>query len=158
MSRPLRPKPPTLPCRYNLQPANSGTRVHEQSEIFTPQAKRTQVRVACMACQRKKAKASQPLEDMVSTWFALTIEQCDGLRPSCAPCAKRGVVCEYEAEPDVSRLTSLRRRIEALQAERDLLYGMLVCVRTCSESDAQEVFRQLRVCSDPIKVAKALSN
>lgn len=59
--RPLLPKPPTLPFQARLQASNLDPRLQEQPSDSTPQAKRTQVRVACGACQKKKVKSSQPL-------------------------------------------------------------------------------------------------
>lgn len=59
--RQLLPKPSILPGQARLQLRNLDPRLREQPKDSTPQAKRAQVRVACAACQRKKAKASQPL-------------------------------------------------------------------------------------------------
>jgi hypothetical protein len=67
-------------------------------------------------------------------------------------------VCRYDVEPDISRFTSIRRRNEALQTERDLLYRLIVYMSTCSEIEAQDVFRRLRACHDPVVVAKSLSD
>lgn len=59
--RPLLPKPSTLPCQVGLNLSNLDPRLREQPKISTSQRKRAQVRVACVTCQRKKAKASQLL-------------------------------------------------------------------------------------------------
>lgn len=66
-------------------------------------------------------------------------------------------MCKYDVEPDVSRFTSMQRRSEALQTERDLLYRLIVYMSTRSEGEAQEAFRRLRTCNDPLEVAKSLS-
>jgi hypothetical protein len=71
-------------------------------------------------------------------------------------CAKKNVVCRYDVEPDVSRFTSIRRRNEALQTERDLLYKLIVYLSAGSEIEVQDVFRRLRACHDPLEVAKSL--
>ena len=52
----------------------------------------------------------------------------------------------------------MQRKNEALQTERDLLYRLIVYMSTRSDIEAQEAFRRLRTCSDPIEVAKSLSN
>jgi hypothetical protein len=50
-----------LTCQARLQLSNLDPRLREQPENYTPHAKRAQVRVACVACQRKKAKVSRLL-------------------------------------------------------------------------------------------------
>ena len=70
--RPLLPKPPTLPFQARLQACNLDPRLQEQPNNSSPQAKRTQVRVACGACQKKKVKASQPLATAFR-WWRLTV-------------------------------------------------------------------------------------
>lgn len=159
MLRPLIPKGPRSPSyQATLQPDNVDPRLREPSPPSTPQAKRAQVRVACVACQRHKAKASQALDAYFWILVALTVQQCDGHRPSCARCTRRRVVCKYDVEPDVSRFKSVQRRNEALQTERDLLYRLAVYMSTRSEAEAQEAFRRLRTCDDPLEVAKSLSD
>lgn len=88
---------------------------------------------------------------------ALTSKQCDGHRPSCARCAKKNVTCEYSVEPGTTRLQSLRRRNDALETELDLLLRLINYIRTRSDDEAQEAFRQLRASDDPLEVAKLLS-
>jgi hypothetical protein len=62
----------------------------------------------------------------------------------------------YDVEPDTSRFTSIRRRNEALQAERDLLWRLIGYLSTGAEIEVQDVFRRLRACHDPLEVAKSL--
>lgn len=76
--------------------------------------------------------------------FARTNAQCDGHRPSCARCAKKSATCRYDVEPDISRLTSIRKRTEALQAELDLSKKLINHMHTCSDTEAQEIIRRLR--------------
>lgn len=89
--------------------------------------------------------------------MALIFKQCDGRRPSCARCARRNVICEYNVEPDTSRLQSLRQRNDALETELDLLRRLINYIRTRSTTEALEAFRQIRACEDPLEVAKLLS-
>jgi len=51
----------------------------------------------------------------------------------------------------------MRRRNEALQAERDLLHKLVVYISTCSEIEAHDIFRRLRTSHDPLEMAKSLS-
>jgi hypothetical protein len=89
--------------------------------------------------------------------LTLTFEQCDGLRLSCARCAKRSVVCDYVVEPDTSHYKPIQRRNDALQTEPDLLRRLIIYMSTRSEIEAQEAFRRLRTCDDALEVAKSLS-
>lgn len=51
----------------------------------------------------------------------------------------------------------MQLRKEALRTERDLLYGVIHYMSTCSDIEAQEAFSQLRTCDNPFEVAKNLS-
>lgn len=64
-------------------------------------------------------------------------------------------MCEYNVEPDTSR--SLRQRNNALEAELDLLRRLINYIRARPSIEAQEAFRQLRACDEPLDVAKLLS-
>jgi hypothetical protein len=128
------------------------------SRTSTLRLGRHQARVACVECHRGKTKVNQAISGKHISVFALTIEQCDGHRPSCARCARKSANCEYDVEPDTSRLTSIRQRAEALQTELDLLHKLIRYIHTCSNIEAQEGFRLLRACEDPLDVAKSLSN
>ena len=66
-------------------------------------------------------------------------------------------MCEYNVEPDTSRLQSLRQRNDALKTELDLLRRLVNHIRTRSSTEALEAFRQLRACDDPLTVARQLS-
>lgn len=155
--RPLVPRLPfSLSHQTSLQTSNLDPRLRESPAIFTPRAKRAQVRVACIACYRQRAKASQLLE-LCTKILTLTFGQCDGLRPSCARCTKKGVVCDYDVEPDTSRYKSIQRRNDALQTELDLLRRLIIYMSTRSAIEAQEAFRRIRTCDDALEVAKSLS-
>lgn len=88
----------------------------------------------------------------------LTTYQCDGHRPSCERCARTGVLCAYDVEPDISRLASFRRRNDVLQSEIDLLFGLIDYIRKRSETEAQEAFRRIRASADLVEVAKSLTS
>jgi hypothetical protein len=149
----------SLSQRSALQPDDSDPELsRSSSRTSTSRFGRPQTRVACLECRSGKTKVNQAIMKEQVSIFSLTIEQCDGHRPSCARCAKKSATCEYGVEPDMSRLTSIRQSIEALQTELDLLHGLIRYIHTCSDIEAQEGFRRLRACEDPLDVAKSLSN
>lgn len=156
--RPLIPKVSRSPsCQASLQLSNNlDPRLREPPRTSTLKAKRAQVRVACVTCQRQKAKVSLVLETCKIS-LTLTLEQCDSHRPACARCTRRSVACRYDVEAGVSRYTSIQQRNGVLQTERDLLYRLIVYMSTRSEIEAKEVFGRIRMCSNPFEVAKSLS-
>lgn len=83
------------------------------------------------------------------------MRQCDGAVPSCSRCATKGVICNYDVEPNVARSTSLRRRHDSLQEEVDELRRFH---RTCSRTSRHQsyrIFRRIRIINDPSEVAKS---
>lgn len=91
--------------------------------------KRQQVAVACAFCQVRKCK-------------------CDGRKPSCASCLRKGTKCVYEVDGDCRRVDQLRRRNTAL-TERCLgLEHLLTCLRSCDESEAAELLQRVRTGED----------
>jgi len=86
--------------------------------------KRTQVRAACVACQRGKVK-------------------CEGTRPSCTRCTSKALACKYDLEPGVSRPESMRRKNDALQAEVDRLRELLTHDRSTTKTKCLENDQQL---------------
>jgi hypothetical protein len=149
----------SLSQRSTLQPDDSDPKLSKSSSrTSTSRLGRPQTRVACVECRRRKTKVNQAIVKEQVSIFSLTIEQCDGNRPSCARCAEKSVTCEYGVEADTSRLTSIRQRAEALQTELDLLHGLIRYIHTCSNIEAQEGFRRIRACEAPLDVAKSLSS
>jgi hypothetical protein len=149
----------SLPQRSTLQSNDSDPKLSKSSSRTSMlRLERPQTRVACVQCQGGKTKVNQAFSERYISFFALTIEQCDGNRPSCARCARKSAACEYDVEPDTSRLASIQQRTEALQTELGLLHNLVRYIHTCSDIEAQEGFRRLRACEDPLDVAKSLSN
>ncbi|KAG9700424.1 hypothetical protein KCU95_g920, partial [Aureobasidium melanogenum] len=64
--------------------------------------------VACTRCRSRKIKAS-----------------CDGQRPTCSRCIIRQQLCVYTAEPDASPIVSLKRKLDALQKQREEVSQLL---------------------------------
>jgi hypothetical protein len=74
----------------------------------------------------------------------MKLGQCDGNRPSCGHCMKKGAICEYDVDPGVTRLETMRRKNDFLQREVDQLRELFDYIRTCPEVEAKQVYRQLR--------------
>jgi hypothetical protein len=66
-------------------------------------------------------------------------------------------MCEYDVGLDTSRYKSMQLMNDALQTELDLLHKLIVYMGTRSDIEAQEAFRRLRTCDDPLELAKSLS-
>jgi hypothetical protein len=101
--------------------------------------------------QRRCASLSVALQN------ADSCQQCDGQRSSCQRCVEKGLSCVYDIEPDISHLTSLRRKHRALQTEVNQLHAVVECIRTRPDMDASEAFRQIRASKEPLDIAKSLS-
>ncbi|KAF9874919.1 C6 transcription factor [Colletotrichum karsti] len=99
--------------------------------------KRQVIAVACNQCRRRKAK-------------------CDGNRPKCQHCTKRGIECHYEANQGETVSLALKRKANDLETEntqyRDLF--RMVCSKT--EDEAQEIFRRIRKTGDPLTVLESI--
>lgn len=88
--------------------------------------KRSQISVACEVCRRRKAK-------------------CDGVRPVCGPCHARGPTdCKYIADPDATRMTTLKRKYEALSQSKRQLEDLYDLLRLRSPDEADEILRRIR--------------
>jgi hypothetical protein len=61
---------------------------------------------------------------------------------------KRGALCEYDTDPDVSRATALRRKNHALQNEIGYLTNFFNHIRDCPEAEAKEMFWKIRKSDD----------
>lgn len=90
--------------------------------------KRRPVNVACESCRKRKSR-------------------CNGGKPVCEMCARRGVkACSY-ADGD-----GLKQENFELKVENEQLHDLLNRIRTLSEKEAQEVFTRLRTAEDPLAV------
>ncbi|ROT37566.1 hypothetical protein SODALDRAFT_200087 [Sodiomyces alkalinus F11] len=121
-----------LPAPASQTTANSP--VDESEPTPTPQARsssvgrrRPQTRVACTPCRRKKSK-------------------CDGRRPVCSACTNAGSPqdCEYDADPDISRVAALRKKSEDLQRRVALLEELFHLLALRPEQDSIEILRRMR--------------
>ncbi|KAK1995363.1 hypothetical protein LX36DRAFT_659716 [Colletotrichum falcatum] len=100
-------------------------------------AKRQVIAVACDNCRRRKAK-------------------CDGHRPKCQHCSKRGVDCHYEANQGETVSLALKRKASVLETENAQYRDLFRMVCTKSEDEAKEIFRRIRVSGDPIRVLESI--
>lgn len=82
--------------------------------------------------------------------------QCDGQRHSCQRCMRRNLTCVYNVEPDISRLTSLRRKYSVLQIEVNQLRQLVEHIRTCSDLDLCNILRPIRTSNEPFDIEKLL--
>ncbi|KAF6806544.1 Nitrogen assimilation transcription factor nirA 5 [Colletotrichum sojae] len=94
---------------------------------------RHQVPSACLQCRRRKVK-------------------CSGTRPACWRCATQDLECEWDTEPDTSRVVSIRRRKEELERENEDLHELLRFLQARPEEEAVEIFKRLRASGDALQV------
>ncbi|WQF76258.1 Putative zn(2)Cys(6) fungal-type DNA-binding domain-containing protein [Colletotrichum destructivum] len=100
-------------------------------------SKRQVVAVACHSCRRRKAK-------------------CDGQRPKCQHCSKRGVECHYEANQGETVSLALKRKANDLETENTQYRDLFRMVCTKSGDEAKEIFRRIRFSGDPIRVLESI--
>jgi hypothetical protein len=99
----------SLPQRSTLQSNDTDPELSKSSSrTAILRLGRPQTQVTCVECHRGKTKVNQAISGKHISVFALTAEQCDGHRPSCARCA----TYEYDVEPDTSHLISIRQMTE----------------------------------------------
>lgn len=87
--------------------------------------KRIQISVACENCRKRKAK-------------------CDGSRPACTPCQDRALECSYGADPDSTRMTTLKRKYQTISDRNDELEGLLRVLRDDAPSQAHAALDLIR--------------
>ncbi|KAJ0307466.1 hypothetical protein COL516b_004080 [Colletotrichum fioriniae] len=100
-------------------------------------SKRQVIAVACDNCRRRKAK-------------------CDGHRPKCQHCSKRGVECHYEANQGETVSLALKRKANDLESENVQYKELFRMVCTKSEDEAKEIFRRIRLSGDPLRVLESI--
>lgn len=117
-----------------------------KTAILKPSTRRQAVTsVACGHCQKQKSKVSATIA--TPSWDdALTsVPKCDGVRPMCGPCGRRGRTdCSYELPRDQRRSTFMRERIEELKRETSELKEIIrgICLAADREA-AVEAARML---------------
>ncbi|KAJ1323395.1 transcriptional regulatory protein GAL4 [Microdochium nivale] len=90
--------------------------------------------LACNECRRVKCK-------------------CDGERPTCGLCERKGVTCDYDAGPrGRTALMALRHQHSLLEAENIQLRELLRLIASLPPTDASEVLGRLRTNEDPLRV------
>ncbi|EFY97999.1 Zn(2)-C6 fungal-type DNA-binding domain protein [Metarhizium robertsii ARSEF 23] len=112
-----------------ILPNPSGSRTHEASD--TPQSERLKRRrstfVACNTCRVRKTG-------------------CDGNRPSCTRCMRRGTPCTYvSAGLEETPAMAIRREIETLKQEKSKLQELLNMLRTLPELRSLYLLQKLRL-------------
>lgn len=125
MSRPLRPLLPVE--RHNpqteLPPLVPPTRLRH---------KRKAIAVACQACRKRKAR-------------------CDGAKPTCNTCCRRGTECSYTV---LDTNVMLVRDAAKLKIENHELRNLIRLLSALSEPEAHDIFMRLRTTDDPIAVLR----
>ncbi|KAI9927032.1 hypothetical protein MW887_003413 [Aspergillus wentii] len=86
--------------------------------------RRTNAKIACGQCRKRKSR-------------------CLGGVP-CEPCVVAKTECIIDNDSDGRRKTGLKRKIEALEEDRDLLMRLLQTLRDENRSEANEVFNLIR--------------
>ncbi|KAG9513112.1 hypothetical protein KCV07_g9019, partial [Aureobasidium melanogenum] len=97
--------------------------------------KRSVVHVACACCRRLRIK-------------------CDGVRPTCQPCARRYEDCVYDVEANTTRSNALKRKNEELAKENTQLRTLYNFLQNRPLFEAEEIFRRVRSTQDPLDVLR----
>ncbi|KAH0401812.1 hypothetical protein KCU89_g3781, partial [Aureobasidium melanogenum] len=97
--------------------------------------KRSVVHVACACCRRLRIK-------------------CDGVRPTCQPCARRYEDCVYDVEANTTRSNALKRKNEELAKENTQLRTLYDFLQNRPLIEAEEIFRRVRSTQDPLDVLR----
>ncbi|KAI4850764.1 hypothetical protein E4T44_02555 [Aureobasidium sp. EXF-8845] len=97
--------------------------------------KRSVVHVACACCRRLRIK-------------------CDGIRPTCQPCARRYEDCVYDVEANTTRSNALKRKNEELAQENAQLRRLYDSLLNRPLAEAEEIFRRIRSTWDPLEVLR----
>ncbi|KAF7549675.1 hypothetical protein G7Z17_g6218 [Cylindrodendrum hubeiense] len=99
--------------------------------------KRAVVGVACVNCRRRKAK-------------------CNSARPSCGHCLKRQAECIYSDDKTEVVSLDLKRKHTSIELENTQYRELFILLRDKPEGESDEIFRRLRVSSDPLRVLEAI--
>ncbi|KZF20194.1 hypothetical protein L228DRAFT_24053 [Xylona heveae TC161] len=94
-----------------------------------PKPKRQIIAAACEACRRRRSK-------------------CDGRRPTCSICLRKGSECEYAAEPDESRVAAIKRKNEMLQRELGEMKEIYSYLQTKPEPQVLALLHRIRSTPD----------
>ncbi|CAD0096653.1 unnamed protein product [Aureobasidium vineae] len=126
--------------------------LQQSTDAKVTKPKRTVVHVACACCRRLRIKVrvafSRP-EGLVDSWW-----QCDGVRPTCQPCARRYEDCVYDVEANTTRSNALKRKNEELAKENTQLRRLYDFLLNRPLVEAEEIFRRIRSTQDPLEVLR----
>jgi len=151
--RVLAPKPSISDSSASkIQRKGTLLRSQEPHDPTFEKPKRGQVKAACVACQRGKAKVRGLAHASERRWNFCYLHvaqlilqaQCDGIRPACTRCTSKAVACVYDVEIGVSRSQSMRRKNDGLQAEVDRLRELLAHGHNVTKTKSLENCQQLR--------------
>ncbi|KAF6829621.1 Nitrogen assimilation transcription factor nit-4-like protein 7 [Colletotrichum plurivorum] len=78
--------------------------------------------------------------------------ECTGTRPVCFRCSTQGLDCEWDTEPDTTRLESLRKRNEELERENEDLREFISFLYSRPREEALEIFNRLRSTGNALQV------
>lgn len=70
--------------------------------------------------------------------------QCDGGRPTCGPCHRARVDCEYDAPEGLTQREAEKKRLKELNQSKENLQSTLEILRHGSEADAVAALRRIR--------------
>lgn len=74
--------------------------------------------------------------------------QCTGERPACASCVRRGVECGYEYDEGLTKLGSLRLKLDQATTKADDLQFLYEQLRTRSDDEAACLLAIIRLGAD----------
>ncbi|KAG9942607.1 hypothetical protein KCU85_g9175, partial [Aureobasidium melanogenum] len=113
----------------------SGPASQRPADTKVTKPKRSVVHVACACCRRLRIK-------------------CDGVRPTCQPCARRYEDCVYDVEANTTRSNALKRKNEELAKENTQLRTLYDFLQNRPLVEAEEIFRRIRSTQDPLEVLR----
>jgi hypothetical protein len=74
----------------------------------------------------------------------LTFSTCDGARPTCSSCQKKGRAdCAYNAKGDLRRTSALKQQIGSLQTENNNLRDIITSIVTSTQSSTMQALLAL---------------
>ena len=124
----------TYPEEYRCLPASNKTRTSRQ-------------RLPALSRAEKQGEKSSSWAIVIPMIILLILSQCDGRKPSCAPCIQRLIQCKYG---DATRHQELLQRIKSLEKESLQLRKVVEDLLMGPEVRAIEVLRYLRTMTDPM--------
>ena len=119
--------------------SSSGSRTKSKTRVV--------IASACSACQKRKSRVRSRLNSSILTFAVVDPSKCDGKRPVCSQCQKKGTDCQFDTD-DLRRITNLRSLNQKL-SEKVADYEMLLTrLHSQNEEEAIDVLRQLRHSKD----------